>query len=167
MPTYADKLSALGLVLPAPYRLPAGVVLPFAFVNVRGDRAFISGHGSQESDGTIAGPFGAVGGGVSIEEGRELAKKVALSMLGSLQRELGDLDRIAGWCRVMGMVTCAPGFDQPHVVMNGFSQVILDVFGPNVGRHARVAMGVASLPFNFAVEVEAEVMITPAAGRPR
>jgi len=80
-------------------------------------------------------------------------------MLGSLQRELGTLDRITGWLRVFGMVNSAPGFDQQPTVINGFSEVILDVFGADVGRHARSAVGVAALPFGIPVEVEAEVSI--------
>lgn len=154
------RLVALGLVLPAPLRLPAGMVLPFPWVNVRGDRAFISGHGPQEVDGSPAGPFGSVGDAVTVEQGREVARKVGLSILGSLKHELGDLDRITGWCRVFGMVNCVPGFDKPSAVVNGFSELILDAFGPEIGRHARTAVGVAGLPLNFAVEVEAEVMIT-------
>jgi len=135
------------------------MVLPFPWVNVRGDRVFISGHGPQEADGSPAGPFGAVGRDVSVEHGKEVARKVALSMLGSLQRELGDLNRITGWGRVLGMVNCAPGFDKLSAVINGISEVLLDVFGPEVGRHSRTAVGVAGLPLNFAVEAEAEVTI--------
>jgi len=153
------KLSGLGISLPEPFQAPAGVSLPFPWVSVRGDRAFVSGHGPQEPDGSLAGPFGQVGGTISVEQGREIARKVGLSMLGSLRRELGDLDRITGWCRVFGMVNCAPGFDRPPAVINGFSELIFDVFGPEVGRHARSAIGVAGLPFNIAVEVEAEVLI--------
>ena len=160
MSVYEARLSKLGLVLPEPLRLPAGVVLPFPWVNLRGNRAFVSGHGPQEADGALAGPFGQVGKDVSVEQGYAVARKVALSVLGSLKRELGDLDRIVGWCRVLGMVNCAPGFDKPPAVINGFSELILDVFGPDIGRHARSAVGMAGLPFNFAVEVEAEVMIT-------
>ena len=153
------RLAELGLVLPEPLKTPPGMVLPFPWVNVRGDRVFISGHGPQEADGSPAGPFGAVGRDVSVEHGKEVARKVALSMLGSLQRELGDLNRITGWCRVLGMVNCAPGFDKPSAVINGISEVLLDVFGPEVGRHSRTAVGVAGLPLNFAVEAEAEVTI--------
>jgi enamine deaminase RidA (YjgF/YER057c/UK114 family) len=88
-----------------------------------------------------------------------VARVVGLSILGSLHRELGDLDRITGWCRVFGMVNCAAGFDKPHAVMNGFSELIIQVFGEEMGRHARTAVGVAGLPLNFAVEVEAEVLV--------
>ncbi|MDX8466039.1 RidA family protein [Mesorhizobium sp. VK23B] len=154
-----EKLAALGIVLPPPLKLPPGMVLPFPWVNVRGDRAYISGHGPQEPDGALAGPFGAVGESVSLEEARATARKVGLSMLSSLRRELGNLDRITGWCRVHGMVNAAPGFTQTPAVMNGFSDLILEIFGPEIGRHARTASGVAALPFDLPVEIEAEVMI--------
>ena len=154
-----QRLTQLGIILPPPMPLP--VALPFAWVNVRGDRAFVSGHGPQDEDGSVPGPFGAVGAEVSLEDANLLARKTAISMLGSLQRELGDLDRISGWGRVHGMVQCAPGFtDMPRVV-NGFSDLIISVFGPEIGRHARTAVGVASLPMNLAIEIEAEVMIGP------
>lgn len=125
----------------------------------RGDRAYISGHGPQEPDGSLAGPFGAVGESVSLDEARASARKVGLSMLGSLKRELGSPDRITGWCRVHGMANAAPGFTQTPAVMNGFSDLILEVFRPEVGRHAHTAFGVAALPFNLPVEIEAEVII--------
>ena len=154
------RLEELGIILPASLKLPEGMVLPFPWVNVRGDRAFISGHGPQETDGAPAGPFGAVGETVSVEEGYASARKVGLSMLGSLHRELGSLDRITGWCRVHGMINCAPQFDNTPAVLNGFTDLILQVFGKEVGAHARTAVGVAGLPLNFPVEIEAEVMIS-------
>ncbi len=129
-------------------------------MNVRGDRAFISGHGPQNSDGSPAGPFGAVGDTVSVEEAKASARKVGLAMLGSLKRELGSLDRITGWCRVLGMVNCAPRFANPPAVISGFTELILEVFGPEVGRHSRSAIGVAGLPLNFPVEIGAEVLIS-------
>ena len=159
MSTIEARLESLGLILPEAIRVPAGVVLPFPFVNIRGDRALVSGHGPQEPDGALAGPFGQVGAEVSVEEAHELARKTALSMLGSLKRALGDLDRITAWHRAFGMVNSAPGFDRHPAVINGFSELILEVFGPEVGRHARSAVGMAGLPFNMAVEIEAEVAI--------
>lgn len=144
------RLAELGLTLPGPVEPPPGVVLPFAFVNLRG-----------APDGTLAGPFGKVGAEVTPEAVRELAAKVALSILGSLRREVGDLDRITGWGRVLGMVNSAPGFTGHPSVINGFSDLILSVFGPGVGRHAHSAVGVAALPFDMAVEIEAEVVIEP------
>ncbi len=153
------RLDSLGLVLPQAIRVPAGIVLPFPFVNIRGDRALISGHGPQEPDGSLAGPFGQVGADVSVDDAHALARKTALSILGSLKRALGDLDRITAWQRAFGMVNSAPGFDRHPAVINGFSELILEVFGPEIGRHARSAVGMAGLPFNIAVEIEAEVAI--------
>lgn len=165
MPSHSridERLAALGLVLPPPLVLPDNARLPFSWVNVRGDRAYLSGHGPQEPDGSTAGPFGPVGGAVSVEEAKLSARKTALSMLASLKRVLGDLDRVNGWCRVHGMVNCVPGFTQAPLVMNGFSELILTVFGEEVGRHARTAVGVSALPMDFPIEIEAEVMILPA-----
>lgn len=154
-----QRLEAMGLRLPPGPTPPPGVVLPFPWVNVRGDRAFVSGHGPEGPDGMLIGPLGQVGREVSVEEATLLARTTALSMLGSLHRELGDLDRIAGWARVFGMVNSAPGFDRQPAVINGFSELILAVFGDEVGRHARSAVGMAALPFGMAVEIEAEVLI--------
>lgn len=154
-----NKLAAMGLVLPASLALAPNILLPFPFVNLRGDTAFISGHGPQNDDGSVAGPFGRVGEKVSLEDGKKLARKTALSILASLKRELGDLDRVREWRRVFGMVNTIPGFTQTPAVINGFSELILDLYGPERGRHARSAIGVSALPFDIAVEIEAEVAI--------
>jgi enamine deaminase RidA (YjgF/YER057c/UK114 family) len=138
---------------------PPGARLPFAFVRVRGERALVAGHGPQAPDGSLAEPFGKVGAEVSVDQAYASARLTALSVLGSLQRELGSLDRVSAWLRVFGMVNAAPGFrDEPRVI-NGFSDLILEVFGPEVGGHARSAIGVAELPWGIPVEVEAEVLI--------
>jgi enamine deaminase RidA (YjgF/YER057c/UK114 family) len=160
-----DRLRELGLVLPPPVRVPPGARLPFAPVRLVGDRALISGHGPQDPDGSIAGPFGKLGIDVTVEQGYQAARMTAVSMLGSLARELGDLDRITGWVRVFGMVNSAPGFSSQPAVINGFSDLILELFG-DAGAHARSAVGMAELPFNLAVEVEAEVQVAPREGRP-
>jgi enamine deaminase RidA (YjgF/YER057c/UK114 family) len=152
------RLRELGLVLPPPVQAPAGVRLPFTPVRIVGDRALVSGHGPQAADGSIAGPFGKVGAEVSVEAGYRAARLTALSMLGSLARELGDLDRITAWVRVFGMVNSAPGFAGQPSVVNGFSDLIVELFGER-GAHARSAVGMAELPFNLPVEVEAEVRI--------
>jgi len=154
-----SRLKELAIALPPALQAPGGIVLPFPWINVRGDRAFVSGHAPQNPDGSLAGPFGKVGAEVTVDQGNVLARKVGLSILGSLQRELGDLDRVAGWARVFGMVNSAPGFDRHPAVINGFSELILAIFGPEIGRHARSAIGVAALPFNIAVEIEAEVLL--------
>jgi enamine deaminase RidA (YjgF/YER057c/UK114 family) len=153
-----ERLRELGLVLPAPVKAPAGVRLPFAPVRIVGDRAYVSGHGPQLPDGSIAGPFGKVGAEVSAEEAQASARLVALSILGSLQRALGDLDRVVAWSRVFGMVASAPGFDQQPTVINGFSDLVLELYG-EAGAHARSAVGMAELPFRIPVEIEAEVAI--------
>ena len=152
-----ERLAELGLVLPPEIVVPAGVVLPFQFVRVAGNRAFISGHSAQNADGTVAAPFGKVGGDVSPEQGYQAARLTALSMLASLKRKIGELDRVTAWTRVFGMVNSAPGFNRQPNVINGFSDVILDVFGPEIGAHARSAVGMAELPFDIPVEIEAEV----------
>ncbi|OGP49479.1 MAG: hypothetical protein A2Y79_09230 [Deltaproteobacteria bacterium RBG_13_43_22] len=154
-----SKLKAMGLVLPEPVKVPAGVKLPFSWVRVRGKRALISGHPPQNPDGSIAGPLGKVGAEVSLEQGYQAARQTALSILGDLKRILGDLDRIAAWLRVFGMVNAAPGFNQLPSVINGFSDLIIELYGPERGDHARSAVGLAELPFNIPVEIEAEVEI--------
>jgi enamine deaminase RidA (YjgF/YER057c/UK114 family) len=153
------RLAERGLVLPAPTRPPPGVVLPFAWVRVFGDRAFVSGHGPVNADGSLAGPFGKVGREVTPEQAYASSRLVALAILASLERELGDLDRIAAWGRVFGMVNSAPGFNRQPAVINGFSDLVLDVFGPERGQHARSAVGMAELPFDIPVEIEAEVFV--------
>ncbi len=155
------RLNELGITLPEPLRLPPGMVLPFPWVRVLGDRAFVSGHGPVELDGALARPLGKVGAEVGVEEAIVLSRKTGLAILRSLRDELGDLDRITGWARVFGMVNVAPGFTETPRVINGFTDLILDVFGPEVGSHARSAVGMAELPMRIAVEIEAEVLIRP------
>jgi enamine deaminase RidA (YjgF/YER057c/UK114 family) len=84
---------------------------------------------------------------------------VALSILGSLHRALGDLDRVRAWTRVFGMVNSAPGFNRQPTVINGFSDLIIGLYGPERGAHSRSAVGMAELPFDIPVEIEAEVEI--------
>ena len=152
-----EKLLALGLTLPPPPQPPPGIVLPFRFVRILGNRVLISGHGPQNPDGSFAEPLGKLGREVSLEQGYTAARLVALSILASLKRALGDLDRVAAWSRVFGMVNSAPGFHQQPNVINGFSDLILELYGPEVGAHSRSAVGMAELPFNIPVEIEAEV----------
>jgi enamine deaminase RidA (YjgF/YER057c/UK114 family) len=153
------KLAELGLVLPEPLVQPPGARLPFPWVRLRGQRAFISGHSAQLPDGSLAGPFGKVGAEVTQEQAYELARLTALAILGSLKRTLGDLDRVTAWLRIFGMVNSAPDFSRQPAVINGFSDTILAIYGEEAGIHARSAVGMASLPFNIPVEIEAEVEI--------
>ena len=156
-----QKLRQGGLVLPPPMQPPPGISLPFAAVRVVGNRAIVSGHGPQNEDGTLAHPLGKVGADLTIEQGYLAARLVALSMIASLQRNLGDLDRIRGWTRVFGMVNSAQGFSAQPSVINGFSDLVLELFGPDIGAHARSAVGMYELPFNIPVEIEAEVELWP------
>jgi hypothetical protein len=154
-----QKLDELGLVLPQPMQAPAGTRLPFAFARTHRGRVYVAGHGPQAPDGSIAPPLGKVGADVSTEQAYKAARLTALSILGSLRRELGDLDRVTAWLKVFGMVNSAPGFrDQPSVI-NGFSDLILELYGPDPGRHSRSAVGMAELPFGIPVEIEAEAAI--------
>jgi enamine deaminase RidA (YjgF/YER057c/UK114 family) len=153
------KLEEMGLVLPEPVQTPPGLVLPFSWVRVRGKRAYISGHGALDPDGSLARPFGKVGAEVSEEQGYEAARLTALAMLTSLKRALGDLDRVSAWLRVFGMVNSAPGFTKQPNLINGFSDLILSVYGFEPGDHARSAVGMAELPLGMPVEIEAEVEI--------
>jgi enamine deaminase RidA (YjgF/YER057c/UK114 family) len=155
--TIKQRLSELGLVLPAPLQLPPGVVLPFPWVRVVGTRALISGHGPTNADGSLATPRGKVGRDLSLEQAYAAARLTGLAILGSLERALGDLDRIAAWTRVFGMVNSAPGFNKQPAVINGFTELIVDVFGKENGAHARSAVGMAELPFDIPVEIEGEV----------
>ena len=152
-----QRLQALGLVLPPPTQPPPGVRLPFQFVRIVGRRALISGHGPQNPDGSFAQPLGKLGRDVTLEQGYVAARLTALSILGSLQRALGDLDRIAAWTRVFGMVNSAPGFNRQPSVINGFSDLVLELFGAEIGAHSRSAVGLAELPFDIPVEIEGEV----------
>ena len=153
------RLQTLGLQLPPPIKVPPSVVLPFEFVQIRGTRVLISGHGPQNPDGSIAAPLGKLGSDLSVEQGYLAARLTGLAILGSLQRALGDLDRIRSWGRFFGMVNSAAGFHQQPAVINGFSQLILELYGASRGAHVRSAVGMAELPFNMPVEIEGEVEI--------
>ncbi len=161
MSTGEDRLHALGYVIPEPLRLPPGVTLPFPWVRVVGNRALISGHGPTNADGSLAEPLGKVGSEVTQEQAFVAARLTGLAILGSLKRELGSLERIACWTKMFGMVNSAPGFNRQPAVINGFTELILAVFGEGRGAHARSAVGMAELPFNIPVEIEGEVELFP------
>lgn len=101
--------------------------------------------------------IGRVGGEVTPEQGQQAARSAMLGILASLKAQIRDLDRIAAWLRVYGMVWAAPGFTGFPAVLNGASSLIHDVFGPEIGNHARVAIGVAATPFNAPLEIEAQL----------
>jgi enamine deaminase RidA (YjgF/YER057c/UK114 family) len=142
----AERLHALGLELP-PVFPPAANYLGCV---VDGGLVHVGGHGP------VGGPEivrGKVGGDLSVEDGYRAARMTALSILATLQAELGDLDRIERIVKVFGMVNAAPGFDQMPAVVDGCSDLLVDVFG-DAGRHTRSAVGLAELPFGIAVEIE-------------
>lgn len=153
-----ERLHERGLVLPELLKVPVGLKMPFAWVKVRGNRAYVSGHIAVNVDGTIAEPIGKVGAEVTPEQGYELAKGVALAHLASLKRALGDLDRVTSWLRVFAMVNVAPGFYETPRVTNGYSDLIIALYGEEVGLHARSSIGMV-IPLNAAVNCEAEVEI--------
>jgi enamine deaminase RidA (YjgF/YER057c/UK114 family) len=151
------RLDELGITLPGPWALPPGVVVPASLIRVRGRRVVMSGHVPTNADGSLAEPLGRVGAEVSPAEAYEAARRSLLSILASLKAKIGDLDQIAAWVRICGMFVPAPGFVDFPQALNGASQLVQDVFGPEIADHARLAMGVAALPFNAPVEIEGEV----------
>ena len=130
--------------------------MPFELVRVHGDLAYVSGHGPFDGDRLLV--TGRVGGEVSVEQGYEAGGATGLSILASLKQELGDLDRVTGWVKALGFVKCAEGFNVMLAAINGFSDLILALWG-DAGRHARSAIGAGELPFGMPVEVEAVVAL--------
>ncbi len=142
-----NKLKELGLELP-----PAAKPVANYVSAVRtGDLIYLSGHGPLRNDGTMI--TGKVGVDLTLEEGYEAARRVALSLLRSLKAEIGNLDKVRRVVKLLGMVNCMPDFiDQPKVI-NGASDLLVKVFGDK-GKHARSAVGMNSLPMNISVEIE-------------
>ncbi len=157
MAPIADRLAELGLELPKPFAAPPGIEFKFDLVHVLEDMAFVSGH--LPMDGAEVLVTGRVGDELDVDAGYEAARLVGLSILASLEQELGDLDRVKSWVKALGMVQCGDGFDKPPAVINGFTDLILEIWGEPAGRHARSAIGVEQLPFNAPVEIEAVVQI--------
>jgi enamine deaminase RidA (YjgF/YER057c/UK114 family) len=146
------RLSELGINLPRPFSAPPGVEFGFEPTRISGSLIHISGHGPL--DGSEMLLRGKVGGELDLQQGYEAARLTGLSILATLAQVLGDLDRVSGWVKALGFVNCAPGFDATPAVINGFSDLIVELWGDD-GRHARSAVGVAELPFGIPVEVEA------------
>jgi enamine deaminase RidA (YjgF/YER057c/UK114 family) len=143
-----SRLDELGLTLPAPLTPPG----TFQLVKVHNGLAYIAGHGPF--DGPTPLVQGLVGRDLTVEEGYEAARLTALSMLASLKAELGDLDRVTEWIRAVGYVHCTPGFAQNATVVNGFSDLIVELWG-DAGRHARSAPGQGPAPLNVPIIVDA------------
>ena len=148
------RLRALGLELPD-LSVPRG-----HYVRARrhGSTLYLAGHGpAPDADGVRI--TGKVGGELTPEQGDEAARRAGLGLLATLASELGVLGRVEAILRVFGMVNVAPGFVALPAVIDGCSDLLVEVFGPEVGRHARSAIGVAALPYDLAVEIEAVVAI--------
>lgn len=146
------KLEAMGLILPAPLVPPGN----FELVTVHHGLAYVAGHGPFDGSSLLA--EGLVGRDLTIEQAYDAARLTALSILATLKRELGDLDRVTRWLRVVGYVHCAPGFGQNAAVVNGFSDLVAELWG-DAGRHARSAPGQGPSPLNVPIIVDAIVAV--------
>lgn len=152
-----SRLSDLGLTLPAPLTPPPGAQFNFELVKAHKGLAYISGHGPF--DGPTPLMQGIVGGDLTVEQGYEAARMAGLSILASLKRELGELDRVTQWLRAVGYVQCVPGFERNPLVVNGFSDLIVELWG-DAGRHARSAPGQGPSPYNVPIIVDAIVAVS-------
>jgi enamine deaminase RidA (YjgF/YER057c/UK114 family) len=147
------RLAGLGIELP-PVFPPAGNYLGAV---IEGDLVHVGGHGPIAGDRVITGK---VGRDVTLEQGREAARMTACSILATLRAELGDLDRVRRILKVFGMVNVAPGYNRTPQVIDGCSDLLVEVFG-DAGRHTRSAVGLAELPFDISVEIELIAAIGP------
>jgi hypothetical protein len=154
--TIEERLEQLGLTLPEPLVAPLGATFNFKLVKVSAGIAYIAGHGPF--DGSTPLVQGIVGHDLTVEEGYHAARLTALSMLTSLKRELGDLDRVTEWLRAVGYVQAAPDFGQNAAVVNGFSDLIVELWD-EAGRHARSAPGQGPSPYNVPIIVDAMAVV--------
>lgn len=143
-----ERLVELGITLPMPFDPVANYVPAVR----SGNLLYLSGLGPLSKDGLLI--TGKVGSEVLLPEAREAARLVALGLLSTVRDELGSLNRVSRIVKILGMVNCAPGFNQMPAVIDGCSDLLMDVFGPSVGAHARSAVGMAELPFDIPVEIE-------------
>lgn len=144
----SEQIKKLNLTFP-PAPKPAGVYRP---VLVLGKFLYVSGQGPMKNDGTLM--LGRLGDNLTTEEGKLVARQVGLTMLSSIQTHFGSLDKIKLVVKVLGMVNCTPDFTQHPLVVNGFSELMADVFGKEYGIGVRSAVGMI-LPDGIPVEVEA------------
>ncbi len=146
------RLKELGIDLP-PAITPVANYVPAAKT---GNLIFLSGHGPVKEDGRLI--TGKVGADLTTEQGYDTARRIAIGLLGTLKTEIGDLDAVKRFVKLLGFVNCTAEFaDQPNVI-NGASDLLVEVFGEK-GKHARSAVGTNALPFNIAVEIEMIVEI--------
>ena len=145
--TIAHRLQTLGITLP-PLAVPAAAYVPFART---GSLVFLSGHIAKKDGAVWAGQLGV---NMDTAEGQAAARAVAIDLLGTLQAAVGDLAQVKRIVKVMSLVNSSPTYTEQHLVTNGCSQLLQEVFGPEVGSHARSAFGVAQLPLGACVEIE-------------
>ncbi len=155
MPTNEQRLAALGVALPPPFKDEANRVRALR----SGIHVYMSGHGPL-GPGNVPMVSGKLGRDLSIEQGREAARLTGLCCLSTLRTYLGTLDPVVRCVRVIGFMNCAPGFNRPSEVLHGFSDLMVEVFG-EAGRHTRSAIGVAELYADIPVEVEALFEVAP------
>ena len=147
MSAIAQRLASLGITLPS-VAAPAAAYVPF----VRsGNLVFVSGHIAKRDGKPWVGQLGLTMG---TEEGQAAARAIAIDLLGTLQAAAGDLAKVRRIVKVMSLVNSTPTFTEQHLVTNGCSQLLVEVFGPEVGSHARSAFGVAQIPLGACVEIE-------------
>jgi enamine deaminase RidA (YjgF/YER057c/UK114 family) len=148
-----QRLVELGIELPEPSPSPN-----YLLTKRHGDLVVVAGHGPSKLDGS-GSVTGKVGHEVSPGEAREAARLTGLHMLASLRAELGSLDHVRSILHVLGMVNCGPGFSDTPAVINGCSELFVEVFGEDVGRHTRAAVGMAELPYDICVEIEMQAAV--------
>jgi enamine deaminase RidA (YjgF/YER057c/UK114 family) len=147
MTTIAERLQALAITLP-PVAVPAAAYVPFVRT---GQLVFVSGHIAKRDGKPLVGQLGA---GMSTAEGQAAARAVAIDLLGTLQAAVGDLGQVRRIVKLLSLVNSAPTYTEHHLVTNGASELLVAVFGPEIGAHARSAFGVAQLPMGACVEIE-------------
>lgn len=147
--TADDRFKSLALTLP-PAPKPLGVYKPFLQV---GNLVYVSGHGPVKDDGTLI--IGRVGKDFTMDQGKETARQVGLTILATLKKNLGSFNRIRRVVKVLGMVNCVPEFERHPFVINGCSELFAKVWGDDNGVGVRSAVGMGSLPDNIPVEIEA------------
>ena len=147
MSSVAERLKALNITLPA-VATPAAAYVPFVRT---GKLVFLSGHIAKRDGKPWVGQLGLT---MATEEGQAAARAIAIDLLGTLQAALGDLANVRRIVKVMSLVNSTPTFTEQHLVANGCSQLLVDVFGPAIGAHARSAFGVAQIPMGACVEIE-------------
>jgi enamine deaminase RidA (YjgF/YER057c/UK114 family) len=152
--TAEARLAKLGLVLPSTPK-PVANYVPFRLI---GSMLYLSGQGPREADGTLL--TGKVGSAVSVEEAYRRARLTGLGLLAAARDALGSLDKVEAVVKLLGMVNAEPLFGDHPKVINGCSDLFVEVFG-DVGRHARSAVGMGSLPGNISVEIEAILAVRP------